>query len=100
MDLRGQDKERGMPSSLGYNPPIRESSSKVSSHPVISTGLGLVGGERRRDETGNGKAILNPVSNSNPRSSSTTSSPPSPSTTRAWKKSRPIFRSSSGHNCS
>ncbi|XP_010254805.1 PREDICTED: zinc-finger homeodomain protein 5-like [Nelumbo nucifera] len=58
MDLRGQDKERGMPSSLGYNPPIRESSSKVSSHPVISTGL--VGGERRRDGTGNGTAILNP----------------------------------------
>ncbi|XP_010263641.1 PREDICTED: zinc-finger homeodomain protein 5 [Nelumbo nucifera] len=60
MELRGQDKERGMPSSLVYNPPIRESSSKVSSsHSVISTGLVGVG-ERRKDGTGNGTAILNP----------------------------------------
>ncbi|KAJ4962884.1 hypothetical protein NE237_022823 [Protea cynaroides] len=58
MELRSQlDKEIGMPSSLGYNPSVRESSTKVSS------GAAAAGGdERRRDGTGNGTAILNPSS--------------------------------------
>ncbi|KAJ9147083.1 hypothetical protein P3X46_029285 [Hevea brasiliensis] len=44
MELRGQDKEIGMPSSLGYNPPNRDSSYKVPSASIISTF-----GERKRD---------------------------------------------------
>ncbi|XP_042495697.1 zinc-finger homeodomain protein 5-like [Macadamia integrifolia] len=63
MELRGQqEKEIGMPSSLGYNPPnIRESSSKVSSISIIPPGESAgVGDERRRDGTGNGIAVLKP----------------------------------------
>ncbi|XP_043712661.1 zinc-finger homeodomain protein 2-like [Telopea speciosissima] len=62
MELRGhQEKEIGMPSSLGFNPPIRESTSKVSSALLIPSGAVAGGGgdERRRDGTGNGTAVFN-----------------------------------------
>lgn len=57
MELRGQDKEIGMPSTLSYNnQPNRESSTKLSSPTLVSTV-----GERRRDhQTGHGNTILNP----------------------------------------
>ncbi|XVF15768.1 hypothetical protein REPUB_Repub09cG0184900 [Reevesia pubescens] len=61
MELRGQDKEMGMPSSFSYNNQLNRdfSSSKVSSSsaPINSA----IGGERRRDQTvhGDTTTILN-----------------------------------------
>ncbi|XP_015889978.3 zinc-finger homeodomain protein 6 [Ziziphus jujuba] len=55
MELRGQDKEIGMPSTVGYNSPnIESSSSKLNS----SSSLGL--GERIRDQIGHGTSIFSP----------------------------------------
>ncbi|KAF5183074.1 Zinc-finger homeodomain protein [Thalictrum thalictroides] len=60
MEFRGQDHKRiVMPSSFVYTPaPIREQTSKVAS--IFSTaGVGVGGGERRRDVTAvNGTSIL------------------------------------------
>ncbi|KAK6258342.1 hypothetical protein SCA6_012816 [Theobroma cacao] len=58
MELRGQDKEMGMPSSFSYNNQLnRDSSSKVSSSAPINSGVG----ERRRDQTVHGDTtVLNP----------------------------------------
>ncbi|KAK9284624.1 hypothetical protein L1049_023800 [Liquidambar formosana] len=54
MELRGQDKDIGMPSSFGYNPPNREPSSKLSSSSIIPP----VG--ETRNESGRANTILNP----------------------------------------
>nr|XP_023886703.1 zinc-finger homeodomain protein 6-like [Quercus suber]POE68184.1 zinc-finger homeodomain protein 6 [Quercus suber] len=58
MELRGQDKEIRMPlpSTLGYNPTHKDSSTKLSSPTVASTV-----GERRRDQTAHGNTIFNPA---------------------------------------
>lgn len=56
MELGGQDKEVGMPSTLSYNPSIRESSAQLSSPAVASTTVG----ERGRDQTVDGNSIVNP----------------------------------------
>ncbi|XWS29291.1 hypothetical protein CRYUN_Cryun24cG0015900 [Craigia yunnanensis] len=58
MELRGQDKETGMPSSFSFNNKLnRDSSSKVSSSAPINSAVE----ERRRDQTVHGDAtILNP----------------------------------------
>eukprot|EP00261_Vitis_vinifera_P033786 XP_019075029.1 PREDICTED: zinc-finger homeodomain protein 6 isoform X3 [Vitis vinifera] len=55
MELRGQDKEIGMPSSLGYSPPNRESPSKVSPASIV-----LPVGDRRRDGAASGTTVLSP----------------------------------------
>ncbi|XWS33770.1 hypothetical protein CRYUN_Cryun22dG0112100 [Craigia yunnanensis] len=58
MELRGQDKEMGMPSSFSYNNQLnRDSSSKVSSSAPINSTVG-----ERRDQTvhGTDTTILNP----------------------------------------
>ncbi|XP_022740152.1 zinc-finger homeodomain protein 6-like [Durio zibethinus] len=59
MELRGQDKEMGIPSSFSYNNQLnRDSSSKIFSSSVpINSAVG----ERRRDQTVHGDTtILNP----------------------------------------
>lgn len=63
MDLRRQEENIGMPFSVGYNPPIRESPSKVSSSsiPII-----VGGGERGRNGNGNGNAAAATAAHSPP----------------------------------
>ncbi|KAI4327607.1 hypothetical protein L6164_020046 [Bauhinia variegata] len=62
MEMRGQDKEIEMPTTLGYNPnpPKRESSSKLSSSTLASTI-----GERSDHETSQTHSILQPPEHHN-----------------------------------
>lgn len=61
MELRSQDKEIRMPSTLSYNPTLatnKDSSTKLSSPPTVASTVG----ERRRDQTVHGNSIFNPPS--------------------------------------
>ncbi|KAG6729662.1 zinc-finger homeodomain protein 6-like [Carya illinoinensis] len=57
MELRGQDKEMGMPSTLSYDPSHRESTTNKLSSPLVASAVG----ERRRDQTVHGNTIVNPA---------------------------------------